>query len=105
MRGSVLSGVPAALRREVEPVALREALDVAAVEELHPHVGIELPQLAQLPVLAGDERLLHHRDLDVEILLREVEVGRERLDDAALLVALEHERARLVLPGNAVEVE
>ena len=84
---------------EVESVSLGEAFDVALVEELHADARIALAHLPQLPVLAGDERLLHHRHLDVEILLREVEVGREGFDHAPVVVLLEHERPRLVRPG------
>jgi Icc protein len=91
--------------REVESVSLGQALDVALVEELDVDVRIDLAQPPQLAVFAGGERLLHHRQFEVEILLGEVEVGRERLDDAALVVALEDERARLVLPRHAVVVE
>jgi hypothetical protein len=36
---------------------------------------------------------------------RKVEVGRERLERPTLLVGVEHERARLVVPLDAVEVE
>src|SRR5262249_24879827 len=62
-------------------------------------------ELSQLAVLTGHERLLHHRDLEVEILLGEVEVGRERLGDAPVLVAREDERVRLVDPPHTVVVE
>ena len=44
---------------------LGEALEIAPVEELDPDVRVPLTQLAQLPVLAGHERLLHGGDLDV----------------------------------------
>ena len=67
--------------------------------------GYRSPELPQLPVLPRDERLLHHGDLDVEILIREVEVGPERLDHRPVLGLLEDERPRLVLPGHAVVVE
>ena len=61
-----------------QPVALGEVLDVATIEELDLDVGVQPPYLAQLAVLSGHERLLHHRDLDVEVLLGKVEVRRER---------------------------
>src|SRR5207247_9769459 len=60
---------------------------------------------AQLAVLSGHEGLLHHRYLDVEILLRQVEVGREGQRDAAVLGFLERERPRFVLPRNPVKVQ
>ena len=56
---------------------LGEALQVAPVEELDLDVRVSLAQLAQLPVLAGHERLFHGGDLDVEVLIGEVEVGFE----------------------------
>ena len=94
-----------ALRRQLEPVALREPLDVPSVEELHTDVRVQPLDLAQLSVLPGDEGLLHDGDLDEEVLLGEVEVGRERADHAAVRVALENEGVRLVVPRDAVVVE
>src|SRR5450759_331279 len=90
---------------QIEAVALGQSLNVAPVEELDADSRIELSQLAQLAVLARHERLLHDRDLQVEILLGEVEVGCERLADTAFIVPREHERGGLVLPRNSVIVE
>src|SRR5450830_745671 len=90
---------------QIEAVALGQSLNVAPVEELDADSRIELSQLAQLAVLARHERLLHDRDLQVEILLGKVEVGREGLADAALGVAFEYERGGLVLPGDSVVIE
>src|SRR6185437_7429529 len=84
---------------------LGEALQVAPVEELYLDVRVPLAQLAQLAVLAGYERLLHGGDLDVEVLLGEIEVGRERLLHAPVGVLLEHEGPGLVFPGEVVVVE
>src|SRR5688572_11360185 len=94
-----------ALRGEAETVLLHETLDVPPVEELYLHVGIPLFELPDLAVLPSHERLLHRRDLHVEILIREVEVRSRGLDHAARLVRLENERARLVLPFDAVEIK
>src|SRR5215471_5101099 len=90
---------------EVEVEMLGEALEVAPVEELDLDVGVALAELPQLSVLPGHERLLHGRDLDVQVLLGEVEVGRERLHHAAVLVLFEHEGPGLVFPRNVVIVE
>src|SRR5207244_6865100 len=70
-------------RCEVESEARRKPFEVALVEQLRVDLGIAGPQLPQLPVLAGDERLLHHGDFEVEVLIGQVEVGREGLGDAA----------------------
>ena len=100
-----LTVTPSPLRGEAEAIALRKALDVAPVEELDVDVRVEPSQFPELAVLASDERLLHHGHLDEEILLREVEVRRERAGNASLLVPLEDERMRLVVPADAVIVE
>src|SRR5471032_273809 len=97
--GAVCSG------RLRQPVTGCEPCEVALVEELDLHIRVELSQLAELPVLAGDERLLHHGHLQVQVLVPEVEVGRERLGDAALIVAGEHEGRRLVFPRDSVPVQ
>jgi len=86
-------------------MSLREALDVAPIEELDPDVRIQPLNLAKLLVLAGDQRLLHHRHLDEEVLLGEVEVGRERTHHAPLLIAFQNEGVRLVIPAYPVVVE
>ena len=90
---------------ERELVSLGQALDIALVEELDLDVRVALLELAELPVLSCDEGLLHRRHLEVQVLLRQVEVGLEGLDDTAVRVLLEHERSRLVLPRDAVVIE
>src|SRR6266550_6169680 len=93
------------LAGEVEAESLSQALDVAPVEELDPNVRVALAKFPQLAVLSCHERLLHHRHLNVEVLLREIEVGREGLRDTAVLALRQRERPRLVLPRNAVKVQ
>ena len=66
------------------------------------HVGVQLPQLAKLAVLAGDERLLHHRHLEVEVLLGEVEVGAEGV---LLLVGCGNVSILLLARGTARQHE
>src|SRR6266545_3787507 len=75
----------------LEPVPGGDAHEVALVEQLDPHLGVQQLQLPKLAVLAGDERLLHDRHLEVEILLGQIEVGREGFDHAAVLVLLDDE--------------
>ncbi len=86
-------------------VPLGQTFDVALVEELDADFRVQLPQSPELAVLPGHEGLLHHRDLDVEILLGKEEVRGECTRDASFGVLLEHERAWLVLPGDPVPVE
>jgi hypothetical protein len=69
------------------------------------HLGIELDEPAGFAVLLRDQPLVERRDLDVEVVGREVEVGRESLRRVAVAVVFERERARLVVPRNRVEVE
>src|SRR6202049_4256156 len=78
---------------------------VSLVENLDAHVGVELSQAAGLAVLLGDQLLVERRDLDVEVVRGQVEVGCECLGGIALPVALQHELTRFVLPRDVVEVE
>src|SRR4051794_14830514 len=104
IRGSSrVSGAPSA--GPTQAVPCRKPLEVALVEELDANVRIELPQLAELAVLSRHERLLHDGHLEVQILLRKVEVGCERLHNLPLLVPLEDEGSRLVEPRDAVVVQ
>src|SRR5207244_5357488 len=64
-----------------------------------------LAQQPKLAVLLGHQLLVERGDLDVEVVRRQVEVGSERLRRLPVAVRLEDERARLVLPRDAVEVE
>src|SRR5262249_10957497 len=104
LAGGSAAALEVTLGGEVESVSLGQALDVALVEELDVHVRVLLAQLAELAVLPRHERLLHHCHLEEQVLLGQEEVRGERFGDAPLLVALEHERPRLVVPGHVVVV-
>ena len=82
-----------------------EAFDVALVEDADLDVGLLLAELADLAVLAGHERLAQCRDLKVEVVVRQVEVGSEGRSGIAVDTPLEHERAGLVVPGDALGIE
>src|SRR6059058_2848234 len=60
-----------------QSLVTRKNRKLRKLRQRYPNVRIPLPELAQLPVLARNKRLLHHRQLDVQILLGEVEVGGE----------------------------
>ena len=66
---------------------------------------MQLVQAAQLAVLARDVALAHRGDLEPEIEIGKVEVGRDSLAHATALIAAQNERARLVLPAYAQSVE
>ena len=83
----------------------QERLEVARVEELDAHVRVELAQPAQLAVLLAHQALLERRQLDIEVELRQVEVGREALHDGPVEVEEDGEGARLVAPLDLVVVE
>src|SRR5207249_7161666 len=78
---------------------------IALIEDLAVDVRVQFAELANLPVLLRDELLVERRDLDVEVVLGQEEVGREPSNDFALLVPFQVERARLVLPFDLIEVE
>src|SRR5687768_13410212 len=65
---------------------------------------VERPHTAQLAMLARDQALLHRRQLDVQILVRQIEIGGEHLGDAVALPR-DGEGGRLVAPADAIEIE
>ena len=64
-----------------------------------------LPEETNLPVLLGDQLLVHRGDLDEHVLARQIEVGSEELRGVAIVVEVDGKLARLVLPLEVVEVE
>ena len=68
-------------------------------------LAVERPQLPQLAPLPVRQLGAHLGALDVEIGLRQVEVGRHGLERLAVLAVGERERVRLVLPRQAGLVE
>ena len=91
-------------RRRPEAVLGEEPQVVALVQQLDVDVRVELAEGAHLAVLLRHQVLAQRRQLDVGVDVGQVEVGRERFEDF-VAVGAKGEGARLVLPGDAVEVE
>ena len=100
-----MSSIREALEQRELAVLEHQRPEVTRVEQLHADLRIELPQVAQLAVLLPDQRLLERRQLDVQVDLRQVEVGRERLDDRAVGVPGDGEDVGFVSPRDTVEVQ
>ena len=88
-----------------QAVLHQQMMEVPLVEDLAPHVRIQIAESPHLAVLLGDEFLVHRRDLDEEVIVREIEVGPELLNRRPRRIPLDHERTWLVLPRHRVEVE
>ncbi len=93
----VIGSLEAVLDQQMEVITL--------IEDLAVDQRVGLLQEPDLAVLLGDQLLVHRRDLDVQILVREVEVGREAGSRFAIVVELDGERGGFVLPRQTVEVE
>src|SRR3954452_22927017 len=87
-------------RPQRQPVSGVQPLEVATVQD-DDDDSVPLLRLAGLSGLAGRQRLLHGRALDVDADFREVEVRPECSEQAAEPVATELEPMRLVVPANA----
>lgn len=89
-----------------------ELFEVPVLSDLHELVSGQHPdgdsediaQLTHLASLPGGERLTHHRALDVEVKLGQIEVRREGLAYRAVRIAFEHECVRLVQPRDPMSV-
>jgi hypothetical protein len=89
----------------LEAVLHKEVQVVPLIEDLAANVGVELTEAANLAVLLRHELLVHRRDLDVDVFLRQVEVGPEVARGLVPVVPFDREGSRLVLPRDVVEVE
>jgi hypothetical protein len=89
----------------LEAVFDQEVEVVPLVEDLAVDVGVVLAEETYLSILLGDELLVHRRDLDEEVLVGDVEVGCEELRRFAVVVELDREGGRLVVPVQPVEIE
>ncbi len=108
--GSIALGLAAALLRDALAGAFQPVLDqqvyvIPLVEDLALHVGVMLPEQANLPVLLRHQLLIQRGDLDEGVVLGQVEVRSEPLIGVSLAIPADVEGLRLVLPLYAVEVE
>jgi hypothetical protein len=91
--------------RLLESVFDEKVQIVALIEHLALDVWIVLLELTDFSVLLRNELLAHRRDLDVDVILREIEVRSEIPGRLAAVVPFEGKRMRLVLPVDRVEVK
>src|SRR5579883_2853994 len=85
-------------RRSMQAVLGQERFVVPLVEELHLDLGMQLPQAADLGVLAGHQLLVERRQLDEAPMLGKVEIGPEGRARGAVGVPFEDELDRFVVP-------
>ena len=75
------------------------------VEDLALDLWVQTSESLHLAVLLRDQFLAHRGDLDVDVVLREVEIRSEHLRGLAVFVPIDRKRARFVFPVDAVEIE
>lgn len=79
------------LTRLFETVFHEKVQVVALVKDLALDVWIKLSQPSHLPVLLSDKLLIKCSYLDVEIILREIEVGSEPLSGNSVAIPFDIE--------------
>ena len=88
-----------------EPVLDQQLEVVTLIEDFAVDVGVELFQPTNLPVLLGDQLLIHRGDFDEEVVAREVEIRCEEPGRLPFFVPGDREGARLIGPLDSIEVE
>jgi hypothetical protein len=78
---------------------------VALVKDLAVDLGVELGEPANLPILLGHQLLIHRGDLYEQVVVGEIEIRGEKLGGLAIAIPGDRERAGLVIPFNAIEVQ
>src|SRR2546423_1206310 len=78
---------------------------VRRIKHLEIDLRVERAQAADFAILARDKRLTQRCQLNVEVVLWQVKIGREKTRRRARRVPLEGEAARLVLPLDMIEAQ
>jgi len=86
-------------------VPLNDQLDVLAIEQADIDLRVKLPHQPKLAVLTRNERLPHGRHLDIDVVVREVEVRCEALNRLARFGGNEGKGHRLVQPPDSERAE
>lgn len=89
----------------MQAVFCHQIRQVAVVENFYIHVGVELLETAQLAIFLCDQMLAHGRELDVEVEIGQVKVGRKRFFHVAVRVPFEGKGARFIFPTDAIKIQ
>ncbi|MEA2001283.1 MAG: hypothetical protein U9N84_05275, partial [Actinomycetota bacterium] len=92
------------IRWLLQTVLDEEAEVVALVKDFALDLRVHFPEETYLLVLFGHKLLTHGRYLDVQVVLREVEIGSEELCRLAILEP-NCELARFIVPVDFVEIQ
>ena len=91
--------------RVFKSVLLDQVQIVPLVEDLAPHIRVELAEHADFGILFRDQFLAHRGYLDVEDVIGQEEIRREVLPRSTVAIPGDREGSRLVKPGDAVEIQ
>jgi hypothetical protein len=91
--------------RFLESVLDQQMEVITLVEDLALDVRVMFAQEPHLAVFLGDQFLAHRGDLDVDVVLWQVEIWSEVFRWLTVIVPLQGERVRLVVPVDPVEVQ
>ena len=93
------------MRGLFEPVLDEQIQVVALIQDVAPDIWIQGRQPTDLAVLFGYELLVKSGDLDIDVELRQVEVGRKALGGVPVAVPLDIKGSRFVAPVDLIEVQ
>lgn len=91
--------------RFLEPVFNKQIQVITLIEDLAVDLWIQLPQPTDLPILPSHQLLIHRRNFDELILIRQIEVRPKELHRFPVSVPFECELTGLVVPRDIVEIE
>jgi len=83
----------------------KHSFQVTSIEHANLDIGMEFPQSPDFPIFSRNKCLTQCRYLEVEIVVRKVEVWCKCREETAIWSFVKNEGSRLILPSNAIEVE
>lgn len=79
--------------------------EIASLEQFHVNVWVKLSETSDLSVFSSDQLWAQRCELNVEIFIHQIEVGRKCFNHMAIVVPRQRKCAWFVLPIDPVVVE
>jgi hypothetical protein len=79
-------------------VNIPQSLEVPQVEQADPHVWVRFTQKSKFSILSGDQPLPHRRQLEIQVVFREIEIRSDELYWSPIPPPPHRERRRLICP-------
>jgi len=86
-------------------VNISQSLEIPKVKQANSHVWIRFAQKPELSILPRDQPLPHCRQLEIQVVVGEIEIGGDERYRSPIPPPAHRERSRLIRPAQPIERE